>query len=267
MSAKKPLLLVVAACSVAVWLVLNPVRSDQFKIYSQAMGETRRILVRLPERYGRSTASYPLLVLLDGGDQRQFFADRPLYSRSKKVLAALEKEGLPAMILVGVGNRDRIKDMTPVTRPDIYLGGGGSKAFIKFIEMELLPYVESRWRIGAVKILYGESYGGLFVLDAMVRGGQAFTDYIAVSPTVGVWPTGLAEAFRRRCQRPFVVRSLFVIYGERDAPLVTEYTPPFIREIESILPPRLRLQTDAIAGEGHTPASSLERGLRFIFGR
>jgi len=138
---------------------------------------------------------------------------------------------------------------------------------MKFVEMELLPYVERRWRIGSVRILYGESFGGLFILDALARGQQAFSDYIAVSPTIGVWPDELAALFRRRFESRSAVRSLFVIYGERDAPLVTRFTAPFIRGLESILPSGFRLREVILPGERHCPPSSLERGLRFIFDR
>jgi predicted alpha/beta superfamily hydrolase len=256
-----------SACALAAWSLLSGGRPDRLSLYSKALGETRQILVRLPEGYDQAKTPCPLIVLLDGGDRKQYSADRPLYSRSSDVLASLEKEGFPPMILVGIDNRNRVRDMTPVERPDIYVGGGGAEAFMGFIETEVVPYVESRWRVNATRILYGESYGGLFVLDALARGRQTFTDYIAVSPAVGVWPTELAASFRRRFERPSAVRSLYIVYGGRDAPLVTEYTAPFAREIERVLPAGFRLRMDVLPGEGHTPASSLERGLRFVFER
>jgi hypothetical protein len=174
------------ACGLLAWLLLGTGRPDRASLYSNALGERRHILVRLPERYNRGTTACPLIVLLDGGDQRQFSGEKPLYSRSRDVLSTLEREGLPPTILIGIENRDRVRDMTPVERPDLYVGGGGAVTFMRFIETEVLPFVERRWRVGPTRILYGESYAGLFVLDAMARGRQAFSDYIAVSPAVGV---------------------------------------------------------------------------------
>ena len=250
-----------------VWFLLNPRHPDRVDIHSKVLGENRRLLVRLPVGYAAGKGSYPLIVLLDGGDQKQFSGDKPLYSRSKEVLAALEKEGLPPMILVGIANRDRERDMTPIQRPDIYAGGGGAKAFMEFIETEVLPFIERRWRIGSTRILYGESYGGLFVLDVLARGRQVFSDYIAVSPAVGVWPQGLAACFRRRFNQFFTPRSLYIVYGEKDAPLVAGYTVPLFREIEGILPAGSRRRLDILPKEGHNPVCSLERGLRYIFSR
>lgn len=270
-------IITVACAGVALWIfVLNPGRPDRWAVRSDALRETRHILVHLPAEYEGSSRTYPLVVLLDGGDRRQYSAEVPLYSRSVAVLTALETEGLAPMILVGVENRNRVRDMTPIQRPDIFVGGGGSLAFLRFIETELLPFVETRWRVGSTRILYGESYGGLFVLDALARGRLAFTDYMAVSPAVGVWPEGLADALRRRLSvgawtagrsgDPRSERSLFVVYGERDAPLVTDYTPSIARLIESDRPPNLRFRVEILPGAGHDPPESLDRGLRFVFG-
>jgi enterochelin esterase-like enzyme len=267
----------VACASVALWhCVLNPGRPDRWAVRSDALGQTRHVLVRLPDGYDASSSRYPLLVLLDGGDQRQYSAEVPLYSRSVAVLKALETEGLPSMILVGIENRNRVRDMTPIQRPDIYVGGGGLLSFVRFVETELVPFAEARWRVGSRRILYDESYGGLFVLDAMARGRQVFTDYLAVSPAIGVWPDGLADALRRRMSlgAPPAARSgdprressLFVIYGEKDAPLATDYTPSIARLIESECPPNLRFQVEVLPGAGHDPPEGFERGLRFVFG-
>jgi Predicted hydrolase of the alpha/beta superfamily len=258
-------LLAVAGAVIWTWMWLNPRHPERVDILSKALGEKRFLLVHLPSGYGPGVDSFPLLVLLDGGDQKQFSGDKTLYSRAKEILARLEAEGLPPLILVGIGNRDRERDMTPVRRPDIYAGGGGARAFMEFIETEIVPFVENRWRIGSKRILYGESYGGLFVLDALARGRQVFTDYIAVSPAVGVWPDGLNAAFHHRFSAPSPVRSLYIVYGEKDAPLVGGYTIPFFREIDGILPGEMRRRLDILPKEGHNPENSLERGLLFIF--
>jgi enterochelin esterase-like enzyme len=268
--------IVAAACVLAaVWFwLLNPSRPDRWAVASDALNETRHVLVRLPDGYATTSRTYPLVVLLDGGDRRQHSAEVPLYSRSVAALGTLERDGLAPMILVGIENRNRVHDMTPVERPDIYVGGGGALAFLRFIETELVPFVEARWRVGPTRILYGESYGGLFVLDALARGRRVFSDYIAVSPTVGVWPEGLAAALHQRMSADTSratpapdtqsTSSVFIIYGEKDAPLVTDQMPSIARLIESKRPAVLRFGVEMLPGAGHNPPGSLERGLRFV---
>jgi enterochelin esterase-like enzyme len=181
-----------------LWLLAGVSRPDRWAVPSAALGQTRHVLVHPSEDAGAGSHGFPLLVLLDGGDQRQWSGERPLYSRAVATLSALEKAGLPPVILVGVEHRNRVGDMTPIERPDLYVGGGGAQAFIRFLETELVPFVAARWPVSQKRILYGESYGGLLVLDTLARGGGVFTDYIAVSPAVGVWAEGLSGALRQR---------------------------------------------------------------------
>lgn len=259
--------LIGCAAIIVAGVVLGDWRGDRYSLRSKALGETRRYLVSPPEGDDTGACPCPLLVLLDGGDQKQHSAERPLYTRSREVLASLRRKGFPPVVLVGVENRNRVKDMTPVERPDLYVGGGGSPAFMRFIERELVPEVAQRWRIGDTRILYGESYAGLFVLDALARGDRVFSDYVAVSPALGVWPDGLREAFRSRAPGGPDPRSLFVVYGEKDGPLIVDFTPTLVRDVTPALPAGMRLRRDVLPGEGHSPPSSLERALRFIFAK
>lgn len=149
-----------------LWRLLSPARPDRWAVPSEALGQTRHVLVHPPASGGAGSRGHPLLVLLDGGDQRQHSAERTLYARSVAVLTAMQKDGVPPTLLVGVENRNRIRDFTPIERPDLYVGGGGALAFIRFLETELVPFVEARWPVGSRRVLYGESYGGLLVLAA-----------------------------------------------------------------------------------------------------
>jgi hypothetical protein len=46
---------------------------------------------------------------------------------------------------------------------------------------------------------------------------------------------------------------------------VVDFTPGLVRDVGPLLPARLRVRREVLAGEGHSPASSLDRALRFIF--
>jgi enterochelin esterase-like enzyme len=268
-------LIVTALTILLLWRLVGVSRQDRWAVPSKALRQTRHVLVHPPDVSNVGPHGFPILVLLDGGDQRQWSGERPLYSRSVATLSALESVGLPPVILVGVENRNRVEDMTPIERPDLYVGGGGAQTFIRYLETELVPFSEARWPVGQRRILYGESYGGLLVLDALARGGGVFTDYIAVSPAVGVWPDRLAAALRHRMAEGATTAphgktvdaplNVFVVYGERDAPLVTEFIPPVIHLIATGRPPAWRLGAEVLPGAGHNPPDSLERGLRFVF--
>jgi predicted alpha/beta superfamily hydrolase len=255
--------LVIAAGAAVVY---STWRADRLTLRSRALGERRSVLVRLPPGYDESSDRYPVLYLLDGGDRRFWSRDEPLYSRARALLDRLEGRAVPRTILVGVANRDRVRDMTPVERPDLYVGGGGAGAFLRFLTDELAPFIDGRYRTTARRILYGESYGGLFALYALATRPEGFSDYIAVSPAVGVCPDLIASALAERfTEQPDLAASLFVAYGGRDAPLVTEHVAPLLTAIEPLVPSRLRLRQRVIDGAGHNPPSGLEEGLRFAW--
>jgi pimeloyl-ACP methyl ester carboxylesterase len=115
-------------------------------------------------------------------------------------------------------------------------------------------------------VLYGESYGGLFALYALAERPEGFSDYIAVSPAVGVCRDLLASALTERfTARPDLAASLFVAYGERDAPLVTEHVGPLLTALEPLFPSGLRVRQRVFGAAGHNPPAGLDEGLRFVW--
>jgi uncharacterized protein len=109
--------------------------------YSKILEEERTIVIQLPEQYYSSkTNTFPVLYLLDaeGG-----------YSWEKSILTVKELSGtrkIPDMILVGIHNTIRNRDMIP-EKVSHRSGSGGSKEFLQFITKELVPYIESQFRI------------------------------------------------------------------------------------------------------------------------
>jgi hypothetical protein len=95
------------------------------------------------------------------------------------------------LIVVGITNTDRTRDLTPtrVANPNQEGGpqfptSGGADKFLKFIETELIPEVEKRYRVQPYRILAGHSLGGLFAIHAMISRPEVFNSYVAVSPAL-----------------------------------------------------------------------------------
>jgi hypothetical protein len=105
----------------------------------------------------------------------------------------LARNGLmPDLILVGVTNTMRTRDLTPTravgrrsdgTRGPLENSGGALK-FLDFFEKELIPHVEATYRTLPYRILAGHSLGGLFALTALVERPGLFDASIAVSPSL-----------------------------------------------------------------------------------
>ena len=72
-----------------------------------------------------------------------------------------------------------------VAREDGELGAGGAEKFIDFLSEELFPLIEEKYPTRDYRVLIGHSYGGLFVVYALVSRPELFRAYLACSPWFG----------------------------------------------------------------------------------
>lgn len=95
---------------------------------------------------------------------------------------------------------------------------GGADQFLDFLTRELRPWVAENYQIDNRKqILLGHSFGGLFILYTALTQPEAFSSYIAISPSLW-WADGSAKqleeaGFERIADLP-VPPELFVAVGE-----------------------------------------------------
>jgi predicted alpha/beta superfamily hydrolase len=152
---------------------------QRFHIQSQQMGEMRSYLVHLPTNYGLSKDPYPVLIVLDGDDHFRHV------SATVDFLAAAER--IPQMIVVGIPNTDRGRDVIPpvpaTVNPLILADGiGGPEKFLAFIGDELIPEIDRRYRTRPFRTLVGHSDAGLFVIYSLITKPELFNGYISISP-------------------------------------------------------------------------------------
>ena len=154
----------------------------KFAIKSAVLGEERVILVRTPAGYETSKVSYPVLYMTDGDAHM---------AHTASTIEFLARNGrMSEMIVVGIVNTDRTRDLTPekASRADGAGGqfptAGGADNFLKFIETELIPEIEKRYRVAPYRMLAGHSFGGLFTVHVMVTRPDLFKSYVAVSPSL-----------------------------------------------------------------------------------
>jgi predicted alpha/beta superfamily hydrolase len=149
----------------------------QYKINSQILGEERSVLVRVPANYDRTDERFPVIYMTD--------AHPP---QNAMMAGMIEQQAwggvIPEMILVGIQNTNRSRDLTPT---DDGKGGqvGGARKFLQFIEQEVIPVVEKNYRTEPFRIFAGHSLGGLFAVYAFTTHPDLFNAYIAASPVLG----------------------------------------------------------------------------------
>jgi predicted alpha/beta superfamily hydrolase len=99
---------------------------------------------------------------------------------------------MPPLIVVGIENTDRNRDLTPSHAGVKHSDGtvdpiptsGGADKFLDFIQTELVPEVEKRYATHPYRILAGHSLGGLFAIHALINRPELFNACIATSPSL-----------------------------------------------------------------------------------
>ena len=162
---------------------------ETFAVESKVMAEQRRVIVWTPAHYAEGTQAYPVLYVTD--------ADRQ-FGHTVTTVEFLSRNGrMPPMIVVGIFNTDRTRDLTPYKDTDddtqLPTAGGGDR-FLRFMETELVPWVERQYRTQAFRAFAGHSFGGLFAMHALATRPNLFNAIVAVSPTLA-WRQG--EAVKR----------------------------------------------------------------------
>jgi hypothetical protein len=155
----------------------------RFSIKSTVLGEDRVILVRTPVGYETNKVSYPVLYMTD--------CDAHMGHTASTVEFLTQNGRISDLIVVGVTNTDRTRDLTPAKSSAKNAAGelqfptsGGADNFLKFFETELIPEIEKKYRVQPYRIFAGHSLGGLFAIHAMITKPGLFNSYIAVSPSL-----------------------------------------------------------------------------------
>ena len=164
---------------------LTPPIPERLVIHSAVLGEDRVVFVRSPRRYSEGNTGHPVLYLTDG--------DSDINEIGAVMDFLASNDRMPELIVVGIMHTDRYRDLTP-TRADITKRdgtivfrvptSGGADNFLKFLDTELIPFVEKRYRTEPFRVLVGHSLGGLFALDALITKPYIFQGYICISPTL-----------------------------------------------------------------------------------
>ncbi|HEY4150103.1 MAG TPA: alpha/beta hydrolase-fold protein [Chitinophagaceae bacterium] len=160
------------------------------EIPSQQLSEKRVLNIYLPEGYRQDdTTRYSVIYLLDGSADEDFIHIAGLV----QYLNFPWINTLPKLIVVGIANVDRRRDFTfPTTvekdKKD-YPTTGSSRAFIAFIEKELQPFIERRYRVNQSKTIIGQSLAGLLAAEILLEKPSLFSTYIIISPSLW-WDNG-----------------------------------------------------------------------------
>ncbi|MBB1332486.1 MULTISPECIES: alpha/beta hydrolase [unclassified Pseudoalteromonas] len=220
------------ACAIVIYKY-NAHYTSNFKditIYSQVLDESRKVFIRLPNNF-EPNKRYSLIIRTDGNFN---------LTQWDSVMAELPAQ--QDTILVSIPNQfwtfTRNRDLVPpYARQDVNTQArpasenspelfGQADQFLAFIEGELLPYLESHYKLDNNRVLSGYSAGGSFVLYTMSTKPWLFNGYFAFSPAAWYDDMTVVKEFDRflsqRCLNTDdnIPLSLYITVGGAEHPLM-----------------------------------------------
>jgi len=236
---------------------------ESYSLHSKILNQDRPYWVSLPASY-RAKADrqrYPVLYVLD--------AEWNFYWVSEVVQFMRDSRQIPYFIVVGVPNIDREHDFTPAHDPHEISSGGGP-LFERFLNEELAPGINAKFRTVSYRILVGHSMGGALAADAFLRQTTGFEGYIAIDPSLGWDDQVLVRRAKEFVPTANSRAAIFIATaGWRDlnpTNLMTRSQELFVSILKTNSSPGIRIGYE-VESEDHNSSRllGLYEGLRFIF--
>lgn len=170
-------------------------------VKSAVLNETRKIWIYEPSSdHSGERDRYPVLYLLD--------AEEHFHSTVGMVKQMSGR--WPAMIVVGIPNTQRDRDLKPLIRTKNGIEDT-TQPFLDFIAHELAPQIDSIYPTAPYRILSGHSLGGLTVVNALVNYTEKFQAYVAIDPSLWWHDQRLVvDAREKLTSKKFDNTSLFI---------------------------------------------------------
>ncbi len=233
--------------------------AQSFEIDSKILQQKRTILVSLPTGYEANKARYPVIYMLDG----LIAISHAVGARDVLVKSA----NIPPTIIVGIKSEDRMMDFTP-SSIELFKSSGGADKFLSFIDLELIPLINAKYRTNAFKALEGHSMAGLFTAHALIKSPDLFDAYIITSPELG-WNQGEINENLKLflASSTALQKDLYFAVGEQESSMIKDQLSQFVSEIKNSSSNKIRIKHDVFEDESHmsVPLLANYHALKFIF--
>lgn len=240
----------------------DPLLSENTKSYalsSTSTGDNYRLTILYPEQFD-TAVQYHMVCLLDGD---WYFNE----------MAEIIGEQYPStVVLAGISyesGNNRSKDFT-FPADEMFPNSGGAKAFIQFINLELLPYIENDLSINiSESTLAGHSLGGYFALYQLLQQDftNPFDNIIAASPSLfwhEAYILDLEESYNST--NDTLDKKLVITMGDLEGVTMNTLYDAMVEKIESRNYSGLQFSYKRFKNISHNnnPIISFEEGLSFI---
>jgi len=200
----------------------------------------RELTISLPPSYSKDTKkTYPLLFLLDGDYLFDPFEGALKYG--------YYWDDLPEVIIVGLSQaKEREADCTVDETSGLPDGSGAE--FFEFIESDLMPYIQKKYRISPFKIIAGHDVTASFLNLFLYKEAPLFSAYISLSPELGLdMETRIPERLAGFKQNIFYYQSA----ADGDIKKMKERITTLDANIKAVVNPKLNYKYDDFKDASH----------------
>ena len=212
---------------------------DTWVMRSGIIGENYTLYVLRPAVYDTTSVKLPVLYMTDG-DWNMTVAMN-CFSMLRQDYDT--REPLIVGIGYGKGKNQRFRDLDPAT---------GGPAFLTFIETEVMPFINTRYRTDKEKAIYGYSMGGMFTTYTLFNRPDLFDMVFIGAP--GNSGSQLMNAARTYFKTHKELKSkVFIGVGSYEKETV-QNIDSFVNYLASQKPAGLVIRKDYTPGANHGAA-------------
>lgn len=236
--------------------------TEQHEIFSPTRGRGYVVSVVLPEGYRSSDKRYPVVYVLDGD------VILGMVASLTGVAAWMGEVAERITVCVGYGaeSYDGWADLreldlafpgTPVDDLRLPASRPQPEVFLAALADDIVPFVDDTYRTDpGDRSLYGYSWGGFFVLYALLQRLPTFHRYLS-GGAFGYWTMGYLchqAQLVKESGRGLAAR-VFVAMSEHEAPSCVAAMHEFVDTLTAAGGPDFRLVGEVFPTEGHNAAA------------
>ncbi|WP_242117405.1 alpha/beta hydrolase [Aestuariivivens sediminicola] len=223
---------------------------------SARLGESRQLKIQLPRGYTTNEdKAYPVFIVLDGDYLFEAVAGNVDYYSYW--------EDMPEAIVVGVNQLDqRYDDCLYSEQNSLPIDTGA--AFFEFIGMELVPYIENKFRTVNFRVAIGHGETANFINYYLLKPEPLFQAYVVVSPELA---PNMLDYVPERLAKLGSKTFYYLANTNNDSKSIRDMTQALDTGIKNIDNDNVLYRFDSFEQPTHysVPAHAIPRALESIF--
>ncbi|CAL2075443.1 alpha/beta hydrolase-fold protein [Tenacibaculum sp. 190524A05c] len=249
------------------------IKIEHLDIDSKHIDETRTIHIALPKDYHKSTKKYPIILILDNG---------LLFNTTSAIVNQLSSTSrMPESIVISMSPGEKHRsyfapNLYSNNRNRKYNYGDNQEKFVQYLEYDLLPLIEKKYRVNSFKTLIGFSPSSIIGLHTLLHKPNLFQAYIcfAAGNIIGDGykkDERLINNLEALYEKSRLKHNyLYVVSGGKDTesqPFITKNIEDFNSKLSKFNNQNIHIKAEIIEGEGHTDVilPGLINAFEFIF--